>query len=313
MSFDYEIQGVKLTDPRGGWSLRPGTDVLPKYPGIRVTRFNVPGASGESQVQHAPLEPVKYLFRVRFHPVDTRIESPRYLKRGRDYEERIANLERNINEFMFSTRLGAQSHLGNVELRRLNPASQDASSDSRRFSHGVMTAVGRVIASTDPDVSPSGTFAEYEFIYENQTGTWFTEWDYRKGGLKQAGFHGYWVPCGTAPIDDAMIAIYPAVNDMPAGVLVRNEAGIGFEVKKALTPNRWHIFDTKAWSVGATPGIWWSTPKPDKTSMTEYGRPTGSALTITPGIKNVDSPRGILTVRLTGPGYIRTATRPRWF
>lgn len=312
--FDYEIQGVKLNDPRGGWFLRPGTDTLPKFPGIRVTRFNVPGASGESQVQHAPLEPVKYLFRVRFKPVDVRVDSATYGMTGRDWDERIAFLEYNINEFMFSTRLGAQSQLGNVELRRLSPRSQRASAYYRRFSNGVMTATGRVIAPAEPEVEETAAYADYEFIYENQTGTWFTGWDYRKLGLKQEGFHGIWVPSGTAPIQDAMVGIFPLGRDLPAGVLVRNEAGDGFEVKKVLTEGRWHIFDTSdKWAVGSTPNIWWSTPKPDQVSMAGVGRERGSALTIIPGIRNVDSPRGLLTIRLTGRAYIRTATRPRWF
>lgn len=311
--FDYEIQGVKLNDPRGGWFLRPGTDTLPKFPGIRVTRYNVPGANGERQVQHAPLDPVKYLFRVRFKPVDLRDGSPTYGMGSDNVEQRIAFLERNINEFLFSTRLGAQSHLGNVEIRRISPASQLASNNDRRFSHGVMTAVGRVIAPVEPEVEETGQFADYEFIYENQTGTWFTEWDYRRIGVKPAGFHGIWIHCGTAPIDDALIAIRPTSGDMPAGVLVRNESGIGFEVKKTLTANRWHIFDTHAWATGSSPSIWWSTPKPDQTSMTEYGRPVGSALVITPGINNVSTPRGIVTVRLTAPGEIRVAARKKWF
>jgi hypothetical protein len=312
-NFDYEIQGVKLTDPRGAWYLLPGTDTLPKYPGIRVTRFNIPGGSGEKQVQHAPTEPASYLFRIRFNAIDTRIGSPTYLRMGRDYDEKIAFLERNINEFMFTTRLGAQGHLGNVEIKRINPTSQSASTDSYRMSHGSLSAVGRVIASTEPEVSENQEYADFEFIYENPTGTWYSEWDYRRIGAKPAGTHGIWVNCGTAPIDDALIAIKPTNGDMPAGVLVRNEAGIGFEVKKTLTANRWHVFDTYSWATGSSPDIWFSTPKPDKTSMTEYGRPVGSALVITPGIKNVSTPRGIVTVRLTAPGEIRTAVRSKWF
>lgn len=312
-SFDYEIQGVKLTDPRGAWHLLPGTDTLPKYPGIRVTRYNVPGGSGERQVQHAPTEPATYLFRVRFNAIDTRIASPSYMKWGRDHDEKIAFLERNINEFMFATRLGAQSHLGNVELKRLNPRSQSASTNGYRTSNGSLSTVGRVIASADPEVADNGEYADYEFVYENPTGTWFGEWEYRRLGVKPAGTYGIWVNSGTAPMDDALISIKPDGVTMPPGALVRNEAGIGFRVNKSLESWHVHIFDTYSWSCGVTPSGWWNTPKPDQTSMVEHGRPVGSALVLTPGIDGASSPRSRLTVRIPTPGEIKIATRSRWF
>lgn len=316
-NFDYEIQGVRLTDPRGAWNLLEGTDTLPKFPGLRATRYNIPGGSGERQVQHAPIEPTTHLFRVRFHAIDTNESSGTYLKMGRNFDERVAFLERNINEFMFATQLGAQSHLGNVEIRRINPRSGSASTDHYRTSNRVLTAVGRVIASVEPQVSSNGEYADYDFIYENPNGVWFSSWDYRRVSHKPAGTYGIWVYSGTAPIDDALIAIRPS-QTMPAGVLVRNEAGIGFRVSRPLAANRWHVFDTFSWSARLTAGIasedpWWSGPKEDRTIMTEHGRPTGSALVITPGIADNAHPRGKFSVRLTGPGEIRVATRAKWF
>lgn len=312
-TFDYEIQGVKLTDPRGAWNLLPGTDTLPKYSGIAVTRYNLPGASGERQVQHAPLVPVTYLFRVRFHAIDTRVGSPTYLKMGRDFAERTANLERNINEFMFATRLGAQSHLGNVELKRTNTGTVKSTSGTGQYSNRTLSTVGRVISSVDPDVAENREYADYEFIYENPTGTWFGPWEYRRLGVKPAGTHGIWVNSGTAPMDDSLISIKPTGGSMPAGALVRNEAGIGFRVNKSLNSPLVHIFDTYSWSAGVTPSGWWNTPKPDKTSMVEHGRPVGSALVLTPGIDGDSRPRSKLTIRIPSEGWIRVATRTRWF
>lgn len=316
-NFDYEIQGVSLTDPRGAWNLLPGTDVLPKYPGINATKFNIPGASGESQVQHAPILPSTQLFVMRFHAIDTLERSPTYLKMGRDFDEKLAFLERNINQFMFATRLGAQSHLGNVELRRISHSAGDASSDFDRLSNRVLTAVGRVHASTEPQIASNHEYADYEFVYENPTGTWFTSWSYRRIGNKPAGTHGVWTYSGTAPIDDALIAIKPTGGDMPAGVVVRNESGIGFEVRKVLARDRWYVFDTFSWSMreGAlnADGPWWSGPKTDQTSMVEHGRGTGTALTITPGIADNAYPRGKVTIRIPSSGEIRVATRSKWF
>lgn len=335
--FDYSLQGVRLTDARwendpnaeyeGAWVMAPDTDALPMYPGIQVTEFNVPGGHGERQVQHAPMEPRNINLTVRFLAVETNPSKPGYKRSGGTWDERQAQIEANVNEFMFRTRLGSQSALGEVTLTRVNPhfehflSSRAQGDNTVRPSTGNQVATGRFISSASVDRDPDMRWADYSFVFRDRHGCWMTSWQYFafdniSGGINRT----LNVPMGTAPVIDALVAIRTRSSGN-GRARVTNLAGHGFYADNSLNrgttdANRWWVYDTLAWRAGGGNlggGRPWTMDKPHTRPMEEIRRPLGTALQITPGISDVGQMRGRINVRLPTTGDVHVALRPRWY
>lgn len=325
------LQGVPLTDDRwssasqpGAWELMTGSELLPRYPGARVTRFEVPGGQGERRVQNMPAAARTVPLRIRFLPICTDPESPMYQRRGRDPQERAGFLANNIREFMFRTRLGAQLSMGNLRLSRTLSASEhmlDPTVDAELSpavtpSGGTESCVGYFESDWSQDDHPTYQYSTLTALFRNPTGTWYTDWQYfGYGGLSADTDWTLEVPMGTAPVDDAMVAIQPQNSGSAPGALVRNDSGLGFQVGTTMPQDTWHFFDTYSWRMGTVPagGFDWGIEKPDQAAMLEHGRPLGTALLITPGIAGTGDMIGRVHVRLPSYATVHIAIRPKWF
>lgn len=331
-TYDYILQGVALTDKRwanapgipfdGVWHLAEGTGVLPHFPGLRATTFHRPGQHGESQAQFAPLAERSLSLRMRFLAVCSDPSNARYGRQGEGFDERMAFMEANVNEFFFRSQLGATSNRGYLELKRVNNVFEHFPGGDWSPTHGEQTTAGRFIASSEPEMDRDARWVDYTLIFHIPEGTWWTDWEYRKiSNVRPNQTTNINVPMGTAPIWDARIAIRtvdPDINLQP-GTRFLNDLGIGFRVSREIAKGpHWRVFGTveRAYggyssNTGDNPN--WDVDLNNQTILEEVGRPQGSLLMISPGVAGDSRPIGRIRVRPTAAIDVALAVRPRWF
>lgn len=326
-SVEVSLQGVNLDDDRwenpgtrfnthrsGVWELLTGTEVLPRYPGARTTRWEVPGGQGERRAQHQPVQARTIPVRIRFLPICTDPSHPMYQREGRDAQERFGFLARNIREFMFRTQTGKQLSGGNLKMTRTLSAGEHFLTESGRTG-GTEYCVGFFESDWDQEVADGAKFATLTALFRNPTGTWYTDWQYvGRTGLAAGRTYQLEVPVGDAPIEDAMVAVRLQPSAHSGNHRFTNEFGVGFTTA-SLQAARWHIFNCAGseWARGEHENRVWNVPKPDRGAMRAHGRPMGSALLIQPGIAGDGRRVGKVNVRLTQGGQVFLAVRPKWF
>lgn len=254
---------------------------------------------------------------MRFLAVCTNPQHPRFGQQGLTFDERMAFLEENINEFFFRTRIGATSAGGYLELKRVNnEAEHFPHLGSGNFTRGEQTTAGRFLASTEASMDPEAQYADYDLIFEIPTGTWWTETLYQEVDLPNPGETvAVDLPMGTAPVWDSQVAISPTT----AGFSLRdstflNDMGVGFKMRYNV--DRWWIWDTEmAVAADAFDGnepVWGGDfDRPD--TMIDVGRPLGSTLMINPGVPGSSDRLGRVNITLTDPGKVVIAHNPRFF
>lgn len=323
------LQGVPLDDDRwedyasrvhthraGVWELLTGTEMLPRYPGARLTSWEVPGGQGSRRARHMPVQARTIPLRIRFWPICTDPANPMYQREGRDVQERMGFLAQNMRQFIWRVQAGRAMSGGNLKLSRTLSAGEHFVGNGKSTG-GVESCVGAFEADWDQDIPRGARSATLTALFRNLGGTWYTEWQYvRATGLRANRDYRMEVPMGDAPVEDCMVAVNPTgsagghrfTND------VGPEPGVGFTTGP-LTPNRWSIFDCAGdkWVMGSAPSRWWSTPKPNRGAMRALGVPMGSALLILPGVADDGRRVGIVNIRLSTPGEVNVALRPKWF
>ena len=323
-TYDYILQGVPLTDRRwpvgngfeGAWFLNPGTSVLPKFPGLRATRFQRPGQHGESQAQFAPLQPKTEEFSIRFLAVCTDPTHPRFRQEGATFDERMAFLEHNITDFMFRTRIGATSTGGYLELKRVNNEYEHfAGLGAGNHTGGEQTTAGRFISSSEAEMDQDARWADYTLLFEVPTGTWWTKQVRRRVDVPSANSTvTVDLPMGTAPVWDSQIAVRQNGDRLEAGSTFLNDMDVGFRV--SYWTSSWWVMDVESRmsgnaGTGTSPN--WNRSKDNARLIHEVGRPLGSALVINPGAPGSGERIGRVKVRLTSPGTVWFSYNPRFF
>lgn len=333
-TYDYVLQGVSLTDTRwasipgapieGVWHMRSGTSTLPHFPGLRATRFNRLGQHGESQAQFAPIQPRTLELNMRFLAVATNPAHPRFQQWGRTFDERMAFLEENINEFFFRTMIGQTSGKGYLNLTRRNNQFEHfpAGGIAAPATNGDQHTAGRFLASSAGQMDDDARWADYTLLFEIPQGTWWTDTQYRAASVPAGASTAIEIPMGTAPVWDAKIAFHtggagPGSNE----IKFTNDQGVGFSIGRSLTSDDsgwWRVVDAGERSYGghrdnngAEPN--WDVEMDNPTIVHEIGRPQGSALMIHPGVSGTSRRVGRVFVKSTVPLEVRIAYRPRWF
>lgn len=324
---EVHIQGTNLDDDRwdnpaarfnthrrGVWELLTGSEVLPRYPGVRSTTWEVPGGQGERRAQHQPIQGRTIPMRVKVWPICTDPANEMYQREGRDAQERLGFLAQNLRELKWRTRLGAQLSGGNLKMTRtLTTGEHYLTGDG--MTGGTEACSVSVQADWDEEIAEGAKYAIVTALYRNGAGTWYTPWQYvGRTGLVAGRTYQLEVPVGDAPIDDAMVAVRLQPTAYSGNHRFTNEFGVGFSTA-SLQAARWHIFNCAGseWARGEHENRVWNVSKPDRGAMRAHGRPMGSALLIQPGIAGDGRRVGKVNVRLTQGGQVFLAVRPKWF
>lgn len=299
--------------------MRRGTSVLPHFPGLRATKFTRPGQHGESQAQYAPLEPRVLELNMRFLPICTNPQNPAYQQVGRTFDERMAFLEENINEFMFRTMIGQTSSKGYLQIKRRNAQFEHFPHlyEGGVRSNGDQVAVGRILASSDHTLDPDANFADYDFIFELPEGTWYTApVERRFNDLTANTTHTFALPMGTAPVWDTKIALRPRGGPtVMDGTEFTNDMGLGFRIRQNRRGSEWTIVDTLTRAAGRHAGGSpdWDIELTNFNEILELGRPQGTSLLVNPGVDGDGRRIGHINVRLNSPGEVAFLHHPRFF
>lgn len=317
------LQGVNLDDDRwlnpstrfhthrpGVWELVSGTEILPRYSGGRVTTWDVPGGQGERRTALMPISGRSIPIRVRFYPLCTDPNDPRYQREGRDPQERAYFLRKNMNEFLGRVQVARQMVDGDLRLDR-------TVGDVEQLSCGVYF-------ETDwaETVHPTFKMAEIFISARNRMGTWYGAWEYIDLGEMNPGqVYGMTVPMGTANTEDARIALRmydsPPLNNR--WMRATNLGGMGFLATRMTPWARWWIFwtfDSKA-AEGDAPGDdstrdW--NKQPDREDvMFSQGNRQGTSLLITPGIPGDGRSVGRVNIEVGTRSRVMIALRPKYF
>lgn len=275
----YTVAGVDCNDPSGRWELLPSTDVLPSFPGRRVSKWTVPGMVGDQTAGYAPGEAMTVSITMRFNAVGT--VAGRIVSGG--VAAKTKAISDNIDMFFHRTRLAAQGYLGMVDVRRYK-----ASNSYRRF-------VGRVISATKPEWPEYADYATMTILFEAPAGVW-TNGPYvvTKATIKKAKTSTrIKVPAGTAPTGEVLIAIKgPRTSAYGDRITFTNGHGTGFKLGASGAPvvipsGQWLVVNCLTWRYGLTPHktdgkIWWGCEKPNTGLIEPKGRPMGTAITVIP-------------------------------
>ncbi|PRZ15140.1 hypothetical protein BCL67_10961 [Nesterenkonia sandarakina] len=306
----------------GVWELLTGTEVLPRYPGARVTRWEVPGGQGERRAQHMPVNARVIPIRIRFEPICTDPAHPMYQREGRDAEERYGFLAQNMREFMWRTRVGTHMSGGNLRMTRTLTAGEHFR--DRRLalgSNGMESCVGYFESDWDVEVADAAKFATVTALFRNPTGTWYSRIQYAGSGnvtaLEPGRTYGFDIPMGDAPVEDALIGLRIIGDAGPMSdrwARFTNDMGAGFRAIN-IPDNRWWIFHSLQARAGSTGSVQrrWDVDFSDDSKMVSVGRRLGTSLLITPGIAGVGSQVGRINVRVGKPAYVHFAVRSKWF
>lgn len=272
----YRVAGVEMTDPSGRWELTPGADLLPRFPGVRAARWNVPGMPGEIQATYAPPKPTQVSIQLRVNAVGSVANT--IVSGGR--AARTKAIKDNINLLFYSIALARQAYWGLVEIRRYSSGSD------------WVKANGRLISSVEPRFNPANDYAELDLVFEIPSGVWMApSMDVTEARVK-AGTTRIKVPAGTAPSVENMVCIKPTVgaHESKYGKRVLVTGGqhggfkLGLQGKSFTLPaSKWTMVNTLYWKVGSTATKYdWGCAKPYKGVLEPSARPMGSALTIVP-------------------------------
>lgn len=272
----YRVAGVEMTDPSGRWELTPGTDLLPRFPGVRAARWNVPGMPGETQATYAPPQPTQVKVTLRINAVGGVANT--IVKGGRD--ARIKAIKDNINLLFYSISLARQAYWGLVEIRRYSSGSD------------WVKANGRMISSAEPRFDPANDYAELDLLFDIPSGVWMAPAMDVTEARVNAGTTRIKVPAGTAPSVENMVCLKPtdSAHESKYGTRIVVKGGqhggfkIGLQGKSFTLPaNQWTMVNTLYWKMGTTATKYdWGCSKPYKGLIEPSARPMGSALTIVP-------------------------------
>ncbi|WP_147107118.1 hypothetical protein [Nesterenkonia populi] len=318
------LQGVNLDDDRwespqtrlythrtGVWELLTGTEVLPRYSGGRVTRWEIPGGQGERRAALMPLAARVIPIRIRVYPICTDPQSPMYQRQGRDPQERARFLRENITEFHRRVQLGRQMVDGNLRLDRTIGGTEQVS------------AAVYFESDWDQEDGPEFLWSTLTVPARNPTGTWFGAWETVDAGeiTPDDGSVGLAVPAGDAPIEDARIAIRPIGNQPSDGenwFRLTNYGGTGFTASMLEPYARWWIVRAGESRAGVAPSgdnadRDWAMDTPREDVIYSYGRRQGTSLLITPGIPGDGRAVGRVNIRVGAPARVMVAVRPKYF
>lgn len=310
------------TTERGVWHLLTGTEVLPRYPGARVSRWEVPGGQGERRAQHMPAQATTIPIRVKFLPICTDPRNPMYQRQGRDPEERFGFLAQNIREFRRRIRLGTHLSGGNLIMTRTLSAGEHFQDlGSALSSGGRESCAGYFESDWDQEVADGAYFAILSALFRNQSGTWFTRVQYAGTGnevyLEPGTTTRFEIPMGDAPTEDGLMALRIIGESGPMEdrwVEFTNVMGRGFRAINIPDNNWWvcHSAESRAASTGSVQRRW-DLRFTDDSKMVSVGRRQGTSLLILPDIAGNGRQVGRINVKVGKPAYVHFAVRSKWF
>ena len=302
----FHVAGVPMDDPSGRWNLLPGTKVLPSFPGRVLSKVPTPGVPGYRSTVYAPGESALTTIVVRFHAKD------RYGRLANDVHHRAAALSENIDLFFMATAIARQGYNGLVEIRRfLGPQIQ-------------RVAMGRVIASAEPEWSAGADYADLTLVFEIPSGVWMhPKYEVVKFNAVKGQRMRIRLPGGSAPALDNMVAIRgPYKGNIASGrTWIGNDHSTGFTLGFAgsncsASASEWIVIDTQTWKCGRAPvdpkdpdKVDWNVRKPFAW-LDSSGRPQGGALTLTP---SATLNAAVLRVQTQVNTRMQVRTRRAWY
>ena len=294
----YHISGTPLDDPRGRWNLIPGTQVLPSLPGLEQASYRVPGAAGETVVNHAPVQPTSRRLSLRFNAVWAGGVW------ASNASERMEVLAKNMSDFYSLIRVGASSHEGLMEIQH------HLSATNKRIGYG------RVVAGAEPSYDAGSDHAILELIIQIPSGRWYSPTADEVTATIQSGTNTITLPCGDAPQDTSEINVKGrAYLNASRPLTIRNEAGHGLKLVDSVGAGEYMLIKPRVWATtrytSTVPK--WGLPAQTTGSLVPHNRALGTGLAVYPSPILGKAQVIVEAPSLTEPLEMKFRLRKAWF